>query len=127
VVAKIIPFNQFAAGKIAAPLAAGNSVIVKPPEQAPLSTLRFAELIDGLLPSGVFNVATGGREAGQALTAHRDIAMLSVIGSVATGRAVMRAAANGIRPVPFKPCFGLGGPRIQERGEQQCADPDPGW
>jgi betaine-aldehyde dehydrogenase len=102
VVAKIIPFNHpfmFAAGKIAAPLAAGNSVIVKPPEQAPLSTLRFAELIDGLLPPGVFNVATGGREAGQALTAHRDIAMLSVIGSVATGRAAMRAAADGIRPV----------------------------
>ena len=102
IVAKIIPFNHpfmFAAGKIAAPLAAGNSVIVKPPEQAPLSTLRFAELIDGLLPPGVFNVAAGGREAGQALTAHRDIAMLSVIGSVATGRAVMRAAADGIRPV----------------------------
>jgi betaine-aldehyde dehydrogenase len=102
VVAKIIPFNHpfmFSAGKIAAPLAAGNSVIVKPPEQAPLSTLRFAELIDGLLPPGVFNVATGGRQAGEALTAHRDIAMLSVIGSVATGRAVMHAAADGVRPV----------------------------
>ena len=102
VVAKILPFNHpfmFSAGKIAAPLAAGNSVIVKPPEQAPLSTLRFTELIDGLLPPGVFNVATGGREAGQALTAHRDIAMLSVIGSIATGRAVMHAAADGIRPV----------------------------
>jgi betaine-aldehyde dehydrogenase len=102
VVAKILPFNHpfmFSAGKIAAPLAAGNSVIVKPPEQAPLSTLRFTELIDGLLPPGVFNVATGGREAGQALTAHGDIAMLSVIGSIATGRAVMRGAADGIRPV----------------------------
>jgi len=74
-------------------------VIVKPPEQAPLSTLRLAELIDGLLPAGVFNIATGGREAGVALAAHRDIAMLSLIGSVATGRAVMRAAADGIRPV----------------------------
>jgi betaine-aldehyde dehydrogenase len=102
VLAKILPFNHpfmFSAGKIAAPLAAGNSVIVKPPEQAPLSTLRFTELIDGLLPPGVFNVATGGREAGQALTAHGDVAMLSVIGSIATGRAVMHAAANGIRPV----------------------------
>ncbi|HEV7445845.1 MAG TPA: aldehyde dehydrogenase family protein, partial [Steroidobacteraceae bacterium] len=102
VVAKIIPFNHplmFSAGKIAAPLAAGNSVIVKPPEQAPLSTLRLAELIDGLLPPGVFNIATGGREAGEALAAHRDVAMLSLIGSVATGRAVMRAAADGIRPV----------------------------
>jgi len=102
VIAKIIPFNHpimFSAGKIAAPLAAGNSVIVKPPEQAPLSTLRFAELIDGLLPAGVFNIVTGAREAGEALAAHRDVAMLSFIGSVPTGRAVMRAAADGIRPV----------------------------
>jgi betaine-aldehyde dehydrogenase len=102
VVAKVIPFNHpfmFAAGKIAAPLAAGNSVIVKPPEQAPLSTLRFAELIEGLLPPGVFNVATGGRETGQALTANPDVSMLSVIGSVGTGKAVMRAAVDGLRPV----------------------------
>lgn len=61
--------------------------------------MRFAELIHGLLPAGVFNVATGGREAGEALAAHRDVAMLSLIGSIATGRAVMRAAADGIRPV----------------------------
>ncbi|TMH03993.1 MAG: aldehyde dehydrogenase family protein, partial [Betaproteobacteria bacterium] len=59
VVARIVPFNHpfmFAAGKSAAPLAAGNCVIVKPPDQAPLSALRLAELIDGLLPAGVFNV-----------------------------------------------------------------------
>jgi betaine-aldehyde dehydrogenase len=102
VVAKIIPFNHpfmFCAGKIAAPLAAGNAVIVKPPEQAPLSTLRFAELIEGVLPDGVFNVATGGRGTGAALTAHPGVAMISVVGSVGTGRAVMRAAAEGIRPV----------------------------
>src|SRR4051795_6499536 len=62
VVARIIPFNHpfmFAAGKSAAPLAAGNSVIVKPPDQAPLSSLRLAELLDGLLPPGVFNVVPG--------------------------------------------------------------------
>src|SRR4029450_8550457 len=53
----------FCAGKSAAPLAAGNTVVVKPPEQAPLSSLRLAELIGGLLPAGVFNVVPGGREA----------------------------------------------------------------
>jgi betaine-aldehyde dehydrogenase len=101
VVAKIIPFNHptmFTIGKIGAPLAAGNSVIVKPPDQAPLSSLRFAELIDGLLPTGVFNLITGGRETGQALVEHPDVSMLSVIGSVATGRAVLHSAAEGIRP-----------------------------
>src|SRR4029077_12003101 len=82
VVATIIPFNHpfmFSAGKIAAPLPAGNSVIVKPAEQAPLSTLRFAELIDGLLPAGVFHIATCGRGAGRAFGSHSYIAMLPVI------------------------------------------------
>src|ERR1700730_13414171 len=67
VVGRIIPFNHpfmFCAGKSAAPLAAGNTVIVKPPEQAPLSSLRLAELIGGLLPPGVFNVVPGGQGAG---------------------------------------------------------------
>jgi betaine-aldehyde dehydrogenase len=102
VVARIIPFNHpfmFCAGKSGAPLAGGNSVIVKPPEQAPLSALRLAELIGGLLPPGVFNVIPGGREVGAALTSHPDIAMVALIGSVATGRAVMRAASDTIKPV----------------------------
>jgi betaine-aldehyde dehydrogenase len=102
VVAKILPFNHpfmFCAGKIAAPLAAGNTVVVKPPEQAPLSSLRFAELIDGLLPPGVFNLLPGGVETGDALVRHRHVAMVSVIGGVNTGRAVMRAAADRVKPV----------------------------
>ena len=102
VVARIIPFNHpfmFCAGKSAAPLAAGNSVIVKPPEQAPLSALRLAELIGGLLPPGVFNVLPGGGEVGAALAAHPGIAMVALIGSVGTGRAVMRAASETIKPV----------------------------
>jgi len=102
VVARIIPFNHpfmFCAGKSAAPLAAGNSVIVKPPEQAPLSALRLAELIGGLLPPGVFNVLPGGRDVGAALASHPGIAMVALIGSVPTGRAVMRAAAETIKPV----------------------------
>jgi betaine-aldehyde dehydrogenase len=102
VVARIIPFNHpfmFCAGKSAAPLAAGNAVIVKPPEQAPLSALRLAELIGGLLPPGVFNVVPGGREVGAVLTSHPGVAMVALIGSVPTGRAVMRAAADTIKPV----------------------------
>lgn len=102
VVARIIPFNHpfmFCAGKAAAPLAAGNAVIVKPPEQAPLSALRLAELIGGLFPPGVFNVLPGGRETGAALSSHPGIAMVALIGSVPTGRAVMRAAADTIKPV----------------------------
>jgi betaine-aldehyde dehydrogenase len=102
VVARIIPFNHpfmFCAGKSAAPLAAGNAVIIKPPEQAPLSALRLAELIGGLLPPGVFNVIPGGREVGAALSSHPNIDMVALIGSVPTGRAVMRAAAETIKPV----------------------------
>lgn len=102
VIARIIPFNHpfmFCAGKSAAPLAAGNAIIVKPPEQAPLSSLRFAELIGGLLPAGVFSVLPGGREVGAALALHKDIAKVALIGSVATGKAVMRAAAETLKPV----------------------------
>ena len=101
VVARIVPFNHpfmFAAGKSAAPLAAGNSVIVKPPEQAPLSSLRLAELIGHLLPPGVFNVLPGGREVGAALVEHPGVAMVALIGSVPTGRAVMRAASATLKP-----------------------------
>ena len=73
VVGRIIPFNHpfmFCAGKSAAPLAAGNTVVVKPPEQSPLSSLRLAELCDGLLPPGVFNVVPGGKEVGTVLASH---------------------------------------------------------
>src|SRR5207302_10120348 len=102
VVARIVPFNHpfmFCAGKSAAPLAAGNSVIMKPPDQAPLSALRLAELVDGLLPAGVFNVVPGDRETGAALASHRDVSMVAIIGSVAAGRAVMRAASETIKPL----------------------------
>jgi betaine-aldehyde dehydrogenase len=102
VVGRIIPFNHpfmFCAGKAAAPLAAGNTVVMKPPEQAPLSSLRLAELCGGLFPAGVFNVVPGGREAGARLAAHPDVAMIGLIGSVPTGRAVMKAAADTVKPV----------------------------
>src|SRR5438874_5721386 len=90
---------MFCAGKSAAPLAAGNTVVIKPPEQAPLSSLRLAELTQGLLPPGVFNVVPGGRDVGAALASHRDVAKVALIGSVAAGRAVMRAASDTVKPV----------------------------
>jgi betaine-aldehyde dehydrogenase len=102
VVGRIFPFNHpfmFCAGKAAAPLATGNTVVMKPPEQAPLSSLRLAELIGEILPPGVFNVVPGGREAGGALTTHKDVAAIALIGSVPTGRAVMKAAADTLKPV----------------------------
>ncbi len=102
VVARIVAFNHpfmFGAGKMAAPLAAGNAVIIKPPEQAPLSGLRLAELVGDLLPPGVFGLLTGGREIGAALASHPNVAMVTLIGSVPTGRAVMAAAAKTLKPV----------------------------
>ena len=100
VVARIIAFNHpamFCAGKAAAPLAAGNCVVMKPPEQAPLSALRLAELAHDLLPPGVFNVVPGGRDVGAALAAHRDVAKVALIGSVGAGRAVMRSASDTLK------------------------------
>src|SRR5215813_8523383 len=102
VVGRLIPFNHpcmFCAGKSGAPLAAGNTVVLKPPEQAPLSALRLTELIDGILPPGVWNVVPGGREVGQVLASHPDVAMTALIGSVPTGRAVMKAASDTLKPV----------------------------
>ena len=105
VVARIIPFNHpfmFCMGKSAAPLAAGNTVVVKPPEQSPLSSLRLAELIDGILPPGVWNLVPGGKEVGQVLASHPDVAKVALIGSVPTGRAVMKAAADTLKPVTLE-------------------------
>lgn len=101
VVARILAFNHplmFCGGKMGAPLAAGNAIIIKPPVQAPLSALRLAELIDGLLPAGVFNVLPGGTEAGAALAGHPGVDKVTLIGSVAAGRAVMKSASDTLKP-----------------------------
>jgi len=94
VVARIVPFNHplmFAASKIAAPLAAGNTVIVKPSEHTSLSALRLAELADDVFPPGVLQVVTGtGRGAGDALVRHPAIRRLAFTGSADTGRAILR-------------------------------------
>ncbi len=100
VVARIFPFNHpfmFAAGKIAAPLAAGNTVVIKPPEQAPLSTLRLMELLADIFPAGVLNCVLGGRDTGAALVAHPKVAAVALIGSVSAGRAVLAATAHDMK------------------------------
>lgn len=100
VVARIFPFNHpfmFAGGKIAAPLAAGNTVVVKPPEQAPLSTIKLMELLADIFPPGVLNCVIGDRETGAALVEHPDVAAVGLIGSVAAGQAVLRATANDMK------------------------------
>jgi betaine-aldehyde dehydrogenase len=105
VVAKINPFNhpfRFAAEKAAAPLVAGNSIIIKPPEQAPLSSLRFAELCEGLFPPGVVNVISGDAVAGAALVQHPDVRRIAFIGSVETGRIIAREAAREIKTVSLE-------------------------
>lgn len=102
VTARILAFNHpfmFCAGKIGAPLAAGNSVIMKPPVQAPLSALRLAELLEGLLPAGVFNVLPGDVEAGASLASHLKVGKVTLIGSVSAGRAVMKAASDTVKSV----------------------------
>ncbi|ASP23658.1 NAD-dependent succinate-semialdehyde dehydrogenase (plasmid) [Antarctobacter heliothermus] len=102
VVGRIVAFNHplmFFGAKMGAPLAAGNTVVIKPAEQAPLSSLRFMELIEGLFPPGVVNLVNGGVDAGRHLVGHADVAMVGLIGSVPTGRAVMSTAARTIKPV----------------------------
>ena len=121
VVARIGAFNHpllFVAAKCGAPLAAGNALIVKPADQTPLSALRLAELWDGVFPSGVFNVVTGGRAAGVALVAHPKVAKIGFIGSVAAGRAVMSGASASLKALTLE----LGG----KNALIACPDAAPG-
>ena len=102
VVSRIVAYNHplmFAAVKIGAPLAAGNTIVVKAPEQAPLSALRMAELIGDVFPPGVLNVLAGGKACGQTMSTHPLVRKVTLIGSVPTGKAIMRAAADTLKPV----------------------------
>jgi betaine-aldehyde dehydrogenase len=105
VVARIIPFNhplQFAASAIAAPLAAGNAVVLKPSEHTSVSALHFARLASEVLPTGLFNVVVGAAATGSALVRHPDVARVGFTGSVAGGRAVLRDAADQIKRVSLE-------------------------
>jgi betaine-aldehyde dehydrogenase len=100
VVGRIIPFNHpmmFAAGKIVAPLIAGNTVVFKPSEHTSMSALALAELYDEAFPPGVVNVVTGyGNEAGDALVTHPDVKRLAFTGSADVGRAIQQRAATHV-------------------------------
>ena len=102
VVGGIIPFNWppiHTGGKVAPALAAGNTVVIKPGEQAPLTVIRIVELLNTVLPPDVLHVVPGtGAVAGQALVAHPLVRMVSFTGSTATGRTVAHAAADRVAP-----------------------------
>lgn len=102
VVGRIVAYNHpfmFAAAKMAAPLAAGNTVVVKSPDQAPLSILRLAELVGHIFPPGVINFLCGGRGCGDAMGRHPLVQKITLIGGVPTGKAVMKTAADNLKPV----------------------------
>ncbi|HET6871729.1 MAG TPA: aldehyde dehydrogenase family protein [Sporolactobacillaceae bacterium] len=107
VTAHIIPWNyplQIASRSVAAAIATGNTVVLKPAEDTPSSALKLAELFEEAgLPKGVYNVVTGlGHEAGAALTAHPDLNQITFTGSVATGMQVMAAASKSVIPVTLE-------------------------
>jgi aldehyde dehydrogenase len=102
VVGQIIPWNfplLMAAWKIAPALAAGNSIVLKPAEQTPVSILKLMEVIGDLLPPGVLNIVNGyGSEAGQALASNTRIAKIAFTGSTPTGSMILKNAAQNIIP-----------------------------
>ena len=106
VVGQIIPWNfplLMCAWKLAPALAAGNTVVLKPAEQTPLSALKLMADIDDVLPDGVVNVVTGfGPEAGAPLTEHPDVRKLAFTGSTAVGKQVMEAAADRVADVTLE-------------------------
>jgi betaine-aldehyde dehydrogenase len=103
VIAQITPWNyplMMAIWKLAPALAAGNTVVLKPAETTPLTTIRFAELAADVLPKGVLNVVTGpGEPTGEALIGHPDVDMVSLTGSVQTGKHIARSAAETLKRV----------------------------
>jgi acyl-CoA reductase-like NAD-dependent aldehyde dehydrogenase len=104
--AQIVPWNyplRLASRGIAPALACGNAVVVKPAAEAGLSIIRLAELAgEAGVPAGTFNVVTGGRETGAALASHPGINHITFTGSVPTGIAIMKAAAEHVVPVTLE-------------------------
>ncbi|MEA2905862.1 MAG: betaine-aldehyde dehydrogenase [Alphaproteobacteria bacterium] len=99
VTARIVPFNHplsFAARGLAGPLIAGNTAIIKPPETSSLSATLLGEICKEVLPPGVANIVSGnGMPAGEAIVKHPKIKRIAFTGSVPTGMAIQRAAAEG--------------------------------
>ena len=103
IVGQVAPWNyplMMAVWKFAPALAAGNVSVLKPSEQTPLSTLRFAQLAAEVIPAGVLNVITGdGEPVGAGIVRHPDVRLVSLTGDVATGKEVARAAAETLKRV----------------------------
>jgi 1-pyrroline dehydrogenase len=103
IVGGITPWNyplMMAIWKVAPALAAGNVQVLKPSEQTPLTTLRFAELARDILPAGVLNVITGdGVPAGEAIVKHPEVRLISLTGDVETGKIIARTAADNLKRV----------------------------
>lgn len=101
VVASIAPWNyplMMAAWKLAPALAGGNTVVIKPSEQTPLTLLKLAKVIADIFPEGVVNVVVGrGETVGNALIHHPKVAMVSLTGDIATGKKVLTAAAKTVK------------------------------
>lgn len=100
VIAQVAPWNyplMMAIWKIAPAVAAGNTVVLKPSDTTPGSTLKLAELIAGTLPPGVINVVLGDASTGAELIAHPAVAMVSITGSVPAGRSVGRSAGENLK------------------------------
>jgi len=115
VVGQIVPWNfplMFVSWKLGPALAAGNTVVMKPSEITPLSTLRVVELMQQVgFPDGVVNIVTGyGHTAGQRIADHPDIGKISFTGSTNTGRAIVRASAGNLKKVQLE--LGGKGPNI---------------
>ena len=102
VVGQIIPFNfplLMAAWKMAPAIAAGNCTVLKPASPTPWSILKFAELIEDIVPPGVINIVNGpGAEIGKALATNKRIAKIAFTGETATGRLIMQYAAQNLIP-----------------------------
>jgi betaine-aldehyde dehydrogenase len=103
VIGQVTPWNyplMMAIWKFAPAIAAGNTVVLKPAETTPITTLRLAELTAEILPKGVLNVVTGpGNPTGEALISHPDVDMVGLTGSVETGKHIARTAADTLKRV----------------------------
>ena len=105
VVAAIAPWNGpllLGMMKVVTALIAGNTIVLKPSELTPLSTLELGRIGIGLLPDGVFNVIGGGRETGAAMVSHVEFDKVSFTGSTPVGIAIARASAGFLRPVTLE-------------------------
>ncbi len=106
VVGLIIPWNfplLLASWKLGPALACGNTIVMKPAEQTPLSTLRFGELaVEAGIPAGVLNIVTGGPETGTAIVRHPGIDKIAFTGSTAVGKEIMRGAADTLKRVTLE-------------------------